>query len=127
MSFEDDLVHNSKSIAALVSEDVYYINFFPNQSLEVTDFMDGFAAYEKLTKGIPYKVIIEFGTFVQVSSEAREFAQLNKQQAKAEALIVKSLGQRMLVNFYIKLKLQAHPTKVFKDFKEAINWLNTLG
>lgn len=110
MVIDEVVVCNRISRATLVHDALYYIHFISNNIVEVDDFKEGYEAYTKLTKGIPFKVIIEFGDHVHISSEAREFAQLNKLPAIAEALIVKSLGQRMLANFYIKLKLQPHPT-----------------
>jgi hypothetical protein len=126
MIIDEVIVCNRISQAALVNEDLYYINFLSHNTAEVNDFKEGYEAYSKLTKGVPFKVIVEFGDHVHISTEAREFAQLNKLPAKAEALIVKSLGQRMLANFYIKLKLQPHPTRVFKSFKEAKNWIESI-
>ena len=126
MSQEAYLILNEKSIACLVDEEIYYAHFSSNEWLEGSDFEDSFDAYHNLTKGKPFKVIVEFGAHVQISSEARLVAQENKVPAIAEALIINSLGQRILANFYMKIKHQQRPTKVFKNFQDAKTWIDSI-
>lgn len=42
---------------------------------------------------------------------------------KAQAIIIDSLSNRILANFYIKFHKPANPIKMFADEKEAIQWL----
>jgi hypothetical protein len=46
---------------------------------------------------------------------------------KAEAILVKELHQRIIATFYLKLSgnISKHPTKVFTNRSDAINWLKT--
>lgn len=42
---------------------------------------------------------------------------------KAEAILIDSLPQRMMVNFYKKMETIKFPVKIFIEENEAINWL----
>lgn len=44
-------------------------------------------------------------------------------QKLREAIIVKSLGNRILGNIYLKLINRRYPCKIFNDEKSAIKWL----
>ena len=43
----------------------------------------------------------------------------------AEALVVKSLANRILVNFYLTVKKPMIPAKMFNNKESALKWLNT--
>lgn len=58
--------------------------------------------------------------------EAREFHASSKPLLairKAEAILVNSLGLRVLANFYNKVNRPPNPVKVFNKEDEAIKWL----
>ena len=41
----------------------------------------------------------------------------------ALGLVIKELPQRLLANFYFKIKARNYPVKIFKTESEATNWL----
>ena len=41
----------------------------------------------------------------------------------AEAYLIKSLAQKILGNFYLKIDKPSVPTRLFNDYDEALNWL----
>jgi hypothetical protein len=47
----------------------------------------------------------------------------NNPFSKADAFVIKSIAQKILANFYIKINKPERPTKFFNDKEEAINWL----
>lgn len=49
----------------------------------------------------------------------------NNPFSKADAFVIKSMAQKILANFYIKINKPERPTKFFNDRDEAINWLKT--
>ena len=62
----------------------------------------------------------------QVTSEAREYASTNKEYEntrKAYAIVVNSLANKLVANFYIKFNKPAKPSRVFNNKKEAMDWL----
>lgn len=48
---------------------------------------------------------------------------INNPHSKADAFVIKSMAQRILANFYIKINKPERPTKFFNNKDEAINWL----
>jgi hypothetical protein len=48
----------------------------------------------------------------------------NNPYSKADAFVIKSMAQRILANFYIKIHKPERPTKFFNSKEEAIMWLN---
>ena len=45
---------------------------------------------------------------------------------RAEAIVIKSLGHRMLANFYVKERINDYPVRIFDDELEAIDWFNQI-
>ncbi len=47
----------------------------------------------------------------------------NNISAESEALLIKSLPQRIMANFFIKIGKHHHPSKVFTREEAAVKWL----
>jgi hypothetical protein len=79
----------------------------------------------QLTKGKPYKVLVDTRqTFVTPTKEAEQY--ISKVQLRqAEALIIDSLHYRILAKFYVR-QIKHIPIKIFKTEDEAIAWLISL-
>ena len=81
---------------------------------------------KKLSKGKPYAVLVDSGMYTTISTEARELL-ASKEFAEitiAKALLVRSLGHRIVGQFYIRINKPFIPTKIFSDREEAIKWLS---
>ena len=126
MTAFDYTINNKNSIAELIDNEIFYIKYVEDTYSDVDDFKEGYASYLELTNRKPVKVLIEMCEHATISSEAREYAQANKIPAIAEALVLHSLGQRILINFYIKFRKQEHPIKIFKNFDYALLWLKSI-
>ncbi len=48
----------------------------------------------------------------------------NNPYAKADAFVIKSMSQRILANFYVKIHKPERPTKFFSSKEDAVVWLN---
>ena len=79
----------------------------------------------KLTGGKKMPVLVDTReSFHSLSPEAKEFAAKNDMKI-AEAILVKSLHQRIIGTFFLKLasSISNHPIKIFSNEEEAIHWL----
>lgn len=47
----------------------------------------------------------------------------NNPYSKADAFVIKSMSQRILANFYVKINKPERPTKFFNSKEDAIIWL----
>jgi hypothetical protein len=61
----------------------------------------------------------------QFTSDSREFSASKEglRFSLAEALVVKNLAQKLIVNFYLKFNNPSVPSKAFNTEDEAIKWL----
>lgn len=96
-----------------------------NASLDVTDILNIKAVNEKLTEGRPYGVLVDSGMFATISKEARELSASAEfaRNTIAKAIYVRSLGQRIVGQVYIRVNRPAIKTKVFDDRLTALAWL----
>ena len=80
---------------------------------------------EELTKGIPYGILVSAGEFSSITKEARELSSSKHFQKKtvAKAIIVASLGQRVVARFYVKVNKPHIRTKIFAERQPALEWL----
>ncbi len=74
-----------------------------------------------------YCVLVVSGHLSSVSKEAREVVASREfvVKTKAKALIVDSLGHRIVGNFYLSVNKPYIKTKIFSDRSEALKWLRT--
>lgn len=80
------------------------------------------AAYE-LTNGDRYKILVDTTkSTITPSVEAKKVVADVEQKIK-EAVIVKSLGNRILGNLYLKIINRRYPCKLFNDEASALKWL----
>lgn len=65
----------------------------------------------------------EYGS--TVDSAVREWGRSDERTVSigADALVVRTLAHKLLVNFYMKNNKPEHPTKVFSDEQSAVEWL----
>jgi hypothetical protein len=71
-------------------------------------------------------ILVEPGRYTSLSKEAREFSTdpKNNEMTAATAVIVKSLAQRLVINFIISFtRQQTMKMRMFDDKIKAIDWL----
>ncbi len=81
---------------------------------------------EEFMGDVKHYAVVDFGSNVMSTTEARnKYAESTYIQTYriADAFVVKSLGVRIVANFFIKITRPKTPTKLFTDEKVAINWL----
>ena len=72
------------------------------------------------------KVLSVVGKYTSITPQAREYIEKARTGIKSEAIIVKSLPQKIIVDFYMNIAQQDHPVKIFKEEAEGVAWLNSL-
>ena len=70
-------------------------------------------------------IYITGGTFTNQDADARAFSGSDEvmQHSSAIAFLSKTIGEKMLANFFIKFMKPSKPTKFFGNEEDAINWL----
>lgn len=70
-------------------------------------------------------IYITGGTFTNQDADARAFSGSDEvmKHSAAIAFLSKTIGEKMLANFFIKFMKPSKPTKFFGTEEEAIKWL----
>lgn len=94
-------------------------------TLNVDAVKDSKRVNMELTKGNPYAYLATMGEFSQVTSEAKKLLSSKgiTENTVAKALLIQSLSDRIMANFYLKLNKPYVTTKIFTDKLKAIVWL----
>ncbi len=101
------------------------IHYKDNIHLELKDVKELNVFYQNLNSG-PMRVLAISGKFMTSTKEAREYAQARNSKAIGEAIVIHSLAQRLIAQFYTRFRKADHPTKVFANEKDARTWLYSL-
>lgn len=109
------------------SNEIVYYKLKDNITIELEDSKKQFLFLKSKFDGInKHIILVEPGLDTNISKEAREFSSRpdSNEMTAATAVIVKSLGHRILINFIINItQQQTMKMKMFDDKQKAINWL----
>jgi len=118
------ITHENSTIS-WIEDDIIYVKWKEGIDIEIPDVDELSVSFQKLTEGRKVKVIQDFAHFTSITSEARAHAAKTAPASIAVAYVIKSLGQRMILRFYVRMKKRPTPTKVFMKLEDAIDWLKT--
>lgn len=107
----------------LLEEQLVYVHYFKNNLIEEEDIEEAIRVGKELSPSDDTKLLIEVEKFVDFTAAAREYAQNKMRTLKAEAHVFPSLANRILFNFFIKLRKNDHPLKAFSKKEDALEWL----
>jgi hypothetical protein len=114
------------------------VQLFEDKFVRIQIFSNHDIAFEESKKMNEAIGILSGGEECLVLMVADEFAQFDQSAGVfsssedglkytiADALVVKSLSQKILANFYLKFNKPAKPTKIFNNEPEALKWLFSL-
>jgi hypothetical protein len=108
---------------------IVYIKIKNHVNIELEDAQQQYQLLKSKYDGInKHLVLVETGNDTSLSKDAREFGSKpeSNEMTTAMAVIVKSLAQRLIINFIIKFThQQAMKMRMFDEKQKAINWLLT--
>lgn len=86
-----------------------------------------FDAAVELGEGKKYPMLFTVTKLVTPDEDAREFMASEERHeiVEADAFVIKSLPQRLIGNFYLRINRPPNPTKLFQDEDSAVDWLRT--
>ncbi len=124
--------NNSESITvqksiSMFNENTVKIEFRDDFTFDLEAIKRSYIETEKFTGGRKFKRFVICGKNTDITKEARKYGQEENKRLKdtviAEALVVNSLTQKMITNFYLKFIADTYPCRSFTDLNEAIEWL----
>jgi hypothetical protein len=98
-----------------------------DHTYKVEDIKAIHKAVSKLTNNQKALLLLLANNFTSVDADARKFLSSPEAGAHsiAEAYVIKSLAQRIILNFLIKVNGTPVPVKFFTDSEAAIEWLQS--
>lgn len=113
------------AIISLCDDGIVRVLFKKKVEIGVNEIKENHEAYNKLVENKMYAFLFwsEDGDVVY-TNEAGKYSKL-KQDTYPKiciAVLVKTLGQRLLTNFYLKISRSKVPFMVFNNLKEAEEW-----
>ena len=116
-----------KSVITLYDNRIVKIRFKDMVDFNIEDAIEANRTMYDFADGNPFLSLVDtINVRSQMSSQAMDhFAKdpLTKGVRIAEAIVVDSLHNRILANFYIKFVKSHNPVKVFNNMDKAIAWL----
>ena len=86
------------------------------------------AGYEFLDKngGGEFYNIYHFESFAEADPETREWAASpeNNKYTICDAIVIGSMSQKLVTDFYLRINKPVKPTKVFFSLKKAAEWVH---
>jgi hypothetical protein len=107
----------------LLSGDIFHIKWNDAMDIEISDIDELGEVFHQIPEGKKVCVIQEMGDFTSISGEARKYAAQKSPEIHAIAYVIKGLGQRMILRFYLNMKKTKTPAKVFTCMVESVQWL----
>lgn len=111
----------------MIETDTVEITFHDDFKFDLDSIKRSYKETDDFTQGKRLKRLVICGYNTDITKEARQYGQAENVRLKdnviAEALVVRSLTQRMITNFYLKFIKDAYPCKAFTKLEDAKAWL----
>lgn len=109
-------------------DDIICIDLKEDYVVEMKDQADINVSIEKVAQGRKHPVLTIGGKYTSFSQEVikNSAAPENFTYTLADAFVIKSIHQRLLANFYVKVIKPPVPTRYFETIDDAVDWLHSL-
>ena len=108
-------------------EDILCVEYIDDYIVDAEDVIEFHAIFNKQAEKEKLKLLVLPGQNTSATREAREYSQNTFLNSSGEAIVILSLAQRIISNFYISFKNKAdYPIKMFNSKEEAVKWLRSL-
>lgn len=112
----------------LLENDIVHYTYLPGVEVDEDDHIENHKALVEITGNIKHPLLIDSDEVISVTPEARKKIRELEPLAPitARAIVIKSLGHRLLTNFYVKFYKPIVTTKIFDNYQDAIHYLQGL-
>lgn len=116
-------IFNSREIAPGIIE----TSVLDHATFDIQDVWEAKKINNEISGGQPYAYLGVLGEFSVVTEEAKKLMASKEiiGNTVAKALLIQSLSDRILANFYLKVTRPILKTKVFTNREKAISWLKS--
>ncbi len=106
-------------------KDIIRFKLLDDIDIEKKDAEEAIEAINTITQRKAYYLLTETGNHFTASAEAREYManKIGSTSILANAIYLRSLPIRLIINVYVKINKPVVPTKVFNSEELALEWL----
>ncbi|PCJ84919.1 MAG: hypothetical protein COA57_08350 [Flavobacteriales bacterium] len=128
MNLAKEKIETTTTFVWIRNDGIICVQVKDNAEVELEDSIQTFEVVKKLAGEGKKPVLVLTGIGGTITPEVREFSSSERasEPTLAEAIVVKSLAHRIIVNFIINFNKPARPIKLFNDEKEAVKWLKEM-
>ena len=130
---EEDLKNFQSEMLAFLEKDGIQYRLFKNLIYHVivpesydVDMKMVEVGYQFLNEngGGKFFNIFQFSSFANIKPEMREWAadESGNNNTYTDAILIKSLPQKIIADFYLKINRPKKPTKIFYTLEKALEW-----
>lgn len=108
-----------------IDENIVFLEYKLGIEVEVEDIKEYNNAILELGKGRKLPLLVDAREGASISPEARLYAAsaVSTNLKLASAIVVNTLPNKLIANFYINFNKPLIPSKVFTSMAEAVEWL----
>lgn len=127
MSYHETTFDTQSSRAKVISPDTLFLEIHEGETLTVAESAEIAEWAREQFKG-KYKVLTLPRENAQIEAEVRSYltAKNRSQRVLADAIIITNLPHRLLADFYMKFNRPDIPTRFFKTYDDALQWLKSI-
>lgn len=122
------MIECDKSTVSLLEDDILLISVNPSDDFNLLDYKEVRLASMRLAHNKQVFSLINLGDSTIPNQQAREACATDTGNGclLAEAIIVKTLGQRIVARDLLKAKRKQIPAKLFTSMDKAMIWIKRL-
>jgi hypothetical protein len=115
-----------EAVIGLREDGIIHVSFVSGTEITVEVQMKLLEVYNNIASFQKRKFVFEGGEFVSISKDAMDNAFKIEDEAPLgiTAVVIRNLAQKLIAEFYYKVRKPKQPYKVFKEFDKAIAWLH---
>lgn len=117
---------NTNSTLRWLESGIVHIQWKAETDIEISDIIELEKSFREFTEGNKVCVIQEMGKYSDLNPDARKYVAAHAPDLIGVAYIISGLSQRLVLGFYLKIRIRKSPSKVFSTVEEAAVWLRTL-
>lgn len=114
----------------LIDDVLIKLTYFDQAEVDLDSAKTDYAIYLDFAKDRMVKNLVVAGKYTQLSTEAMRYIQSSNEKRRdlilAEAIVVNSLAQRLLGNFYFRILSPKYNVRMFNSEEKAMKWLDSV-
>lgn len=116
---------NSKYEITILADRIYKVKPFEGIEIDVADVVEMRKMYLEFSKGKSFAILLDASVDFTPTDEARKLLASKEYTEKriAAGFVTKTLANKILGNFFIKVNKPSSPTRLFNDEATALAWL----